>query len=127
MLDHTILDEDKKCMIMLIIDFEYLWQIDKRHGIFDFRNKKKVKEKNLEHLIYLKKKVENYITYIQNGGLTENFPECNNSEKYSYEIRIVTDFSPKPDYLDLIENMNIYIAKQWSNIKITTEKNSIEK
>lgn len=127
MLDHVVLDEKRQCMIMLIFDIESLWEVEDDTGIFHFQHARKVKEKRLEHLIYLKKKVENYIGYISNNGLLNSFPECNCAELYSYEIRVVTDFVPEIDYIELIEKMNRHINKQSNKIKITYEVNNADR
>ena len=124
MLDHVILDENNKCMIMLIFDIESLWAINDDSGIFRFGYGKKIREKRLEHLIYLKKKIENYIGYISNSGLLKSFPECDNAGLYSYEIRVVTDFIPENDYIELIEKMNQSISKQSDKITIMYEVNN---
>ena len=123
-IDHIALDEDKRCMIMLIFDVEDLWHIEAPHGLEKLTYNKKCREKNTEHLLYLKKKVENYIGYIQNDGIRRSFPDCDNPESFSYEIRVVTNFAPTLDYLDLIEQMNHVLTRQGLNIVVTNEKTS---
>lgn len=123
MLDHTILDEEKKSMLMLIFDVENIWSVDSPRGWGKLTYSKKQNEKNLEHLLCLKKKVENYISYIQSNGITKSFPNCKETNSYSYEIRVVTNFTPAPDYFDLIAQMNKVLAKQGMNIVVTHETN----
>lgn len=123
-LDHVILDEDNRCMIMLIFDVEDLWHVESPHGLEKLTYNKKFREKNTEHLLYLKKKVENYIGYIQNNGIMRSFPDCAEPSSFSYEIRVVTNFAPAFDYLDLIEQMNHVLTKQGLNILVTNEKSS---
>ena len=122
MLDHTLLDENEKTMIMLIFDVEDLWRVELPRGLEKFSYKKKCSEKNMEHLVFLKKKVENYVSYILNNGIKQSFPHCDETESFSYEIRVVTNFTPAPDYLDLIKQMNNRISIQGLSIIITTEE-----
>ena len=124
-LDHAILDEDNRCMVMFVFDLENIWLIEKQNYLNHYRYNRLVKEKNNEHLIYLKRKIENYVDYVQNNGLLRSFSNCVNPELYKYEIKIITDFIPSMDYLNLIEEMNNYLTEQLLNILITTEKNTL--
>ncbi len=118
-LDHVLLNNN--CMLMLVVDTEDVWKIESTGGFFNFKQKKLQQERNLEHLICLKKKIENYIGYIYNNGIKISFPDYDTSKQYIYEIHIITDFFPAPDYLELIHKMNEYIAKERNDIKITHE------
>ncbi len=120
-LDHAILDEKNKCMIMLIIDSEDIWELPNLEGVSKLKKKKMVKDKNLEHLVCLNKKVENYIIYIQNNGIMKSFPNCDAPESYSYEIRVISNFQPSSDYLELINRINKYIKKTRNDIYISNE------
>ncbi len=121
-LDHTILDEEHHQMLMLIFDTEDVWQVKSSGGIFNkYQTKKLSNKRNAEHLICLNKKIENYLGYIQENGIQKSFPSCENPAQYSYEIHIVTDFSPAPDYLELIEKWNQYITQQRADIIISNE------
>ncbi|MCH5196868.1 MAG: hypothetical protein J1F28_09135 [Oscillospiraceae bacterium] len=123
-IDHVILDEENKLMLMLIFDSEDYWTVEPPHGLGVLTYNKKCKDKNLEHLVYLKNKVENYIGHIQNNGIKLCFPDCAEPESYSYEIRTVTNFTPAFDYMDLIDQMNKVMSKQGLKIIITNEVNS---
>ena len=122
LLDHVMLDEETKTMLLLVIDLGELWKLDKKPGVLNFRAQRLQEEKNLEHLICLKNKVEAYVSYIRNTGLLRSFPGTPNPEQYDYEIRVLTDFDPEPDYLQTIRNMNYRLSQFTDKIKITTEK-----
>lgn len=121
-LDHTILDESKKCMLMLIFDSEDLWKVDKQNDLSLIKYKRMLKDKKLEHLLYLEKKIESYVNYILNDGIVISFPNCTEHKVYSYEIRVITNFIPDDDYLSAIDKLNKYIARSTSNVIITHEK-----
>lgn len=120
-LDHVVLDDKDHCMFMLIVDTEDIWRVSDTGGIFGIRQKRAERQRELEHLVCLKKKVENYIGYICDNGIIKSFPDCPDPERYSYDIHIITDFVPKPDYIGLIGKMNDHISKQRSDIRITNE------
>lgn len=121
-LDHTILDENKKCMLMLIFDSKVFWRVNQPNNFNLFRYKRMLKDKEIEHLVYLKNKVENYVKYILNDGIIKSFPKCADYKNYCYEIRIVTDFIPDNNYLELINKLNTYIANSVSGVIVTYEK-----
>ncbi len=120
-LDHTILIEDEKCMLLLIFDSQLIWEVEKLSGFHKLKLKHKIKEKNLEHLIYLKKKIENYINYIYNNGILKSFPECTDWTKYRYEIRISSDFKFNSEFIRLIDYFNSILKKQRYDIIVTYE------
>ena len=120
-LDHTILIEDKECMLLLIFDSKSIWEVEKLSGLQRFKLKYKIEEKKLEHLAYLKKKIENYITYIYNNGILKSFPKCENWTKYKYEIRISSDFEFDSESLKLIDYFNFILKNKRYNITVTHE------
>ena len=120
--DHAGLDEKTKTMILLIVDYSEIWQSGANESVTGFRTHRHQRELNLKHLLCLKKKVECYIDYIQKGGISKSFPYCSNPSEYSYDIRIVTDFDPKSDYLRVIDNLNAHISKYYTNVFVSTER-----
>ncbi len=126
-IDHMVLNEDEHCMIMLIVDTEDLWKVQPAGRLFDFKYKKKVNERNFEHLVCLRKKIENYLQYIQANGIKNSFPDCVDFDKYSYKIHIITDFIPAVDYMELIDKLNVSISEQRNDIVISHELKSKKK
>lgn len=120
-LDQALLDKNRKCMLMLIFDHDDLWKVTKPSGLKALKYNKMLKDKNLDHKLYLLKKINNYLTYIENGGILQSFPNCTDSDTYTYEIRVVTNTMPNPDFFEFIKDMNNHISKQLSFIVITHE------
>lgn len=120
-LDHVILDEDNHRMVLIIVDTKAIWGIKNIEGMLINKWEKILKEKNLEHIICLKKKIENYIEYIYSDEINKIFPYYEWLENYSYEIRVITDFYPSFDYLELINIINQNISMQKKDIFITNE------
>lgn len=120
-LDHTILIEDEECMLLLIFDSKLIWEVEELSGLQRFKIKYKIEEKKLEHLAYLKKKIENYITYIYNNGILNSFPKCENWKKYKYEIRISSDFEFDSESVKLIDYFNSILKDKSYNITVTHE------
>ena len=116
-LDHAILLEEEKCILMLIFDSADIWNEKKSKLFFDKQKQKH--ETDAKHYIYLRNKVENYCNYILNEGLITNFPEIKDKiDEYKYEIRLVTDFKPEEWYIEAVKELN-------DNIKMNTNKNII--
>ena len=126
MVDHMMLDEENHQVLMLIVDTQDLWRIEASGGLFNFGQKRKIEQKQLEHLVCLKKKVENYIGWIQADALKEQFPGCDSLEGYNYDIHIITDFVPDSAYMDLINKMNQYISTERNDIVLTHEQKNNE-
>lgn len=122
MVDHMVLDEENHKLIMLIVDTQELWSVALDTGLFHFGHKRKIKQKQLEHLVCLKKKVENYAGWIQADMLKDQLPDCDSLQGYDYEIHIVTDFKPEQEYLDFIKSMNQYFAARQNAIVLTHEQ-----
>ncbi len=121
-LDHTILFEEQKNILMLIVDPADIWKAEEKKGIKGLFKGNAESNKMREHYIYLCKKIENYINYINNNGLINNFPEIKDSiNEYSYEIRVVTQFQPEKWYLDTITEYNKRLENNSKKIVITHE------
>ncbi len=120
-LDHTILIEDEECMLLLIFDSKSIWEVEELSGLQRFKLKYKIEEKKLEHLAYLKKKIENYIIYIYNNGILNSFPKCENWKNYKYEIRISSDFEFDSESVKLIDYFNSILKDKSYNITVTHE------
>ena len=78
-LDHTILIEEAKNIIMLIIDPADIWKVEEKKGLRGLFKPNFENDMMRKHYIYLCKKIENYINYINNDGLINNFPEIKDS------------------------------------------------
>ena len=106
-LDHTILFEEQKNILMLIVDPADIWKVEEKKGLKGLFKGNAENDMMRKHYIYLCKKIENYINYINNNGLINNFPEIKDFiNEYSYEIRVVTQFQPEKWYLDTINEIN---------------------
>jgi len=125
-LDHTILLEESKNILMLIFDATDIWKAESKKGplrrLFKLNTDNNMKQK---HFIYLCKKIENYINYINNNGLINNFPKIKDTiDEYSYEIRVVTQFQPEQWYFDTISEFNKKLQGSSKKIVITHEFNA---
>lgn len=106
-LDHTILFEEQKNILMLIVDPADIWKVEEKKGLKGLFKGNAENDMMRKHYIYLCKKIENYINYINNNGLINNFPEIKDFiNEYSYEIRVVTQFQPEKWYFDTINEFN---------------------
>ena len=120
-IDHIVIDDNNKCIIMLIIDTHEPWDVDAPKGIFDIKQKKLAENKKLEHLVCLNKKIGNYINCIASNGISGYFPERDDLSDYNYRIQIITDFNPDKEYLDAIEKTNQFYARQTNRLTIVQE------
>lgn len=122
MLDHTILFEEQKNILMLIVDPADIWKVEEKKGLKGLFKGNAESDMMRKHFIYLCKKIENYINYINNNGLINNFPEIKDFiNEYSYEIRVVTQFEPEKWYLDTINEYNKKLEGNNKKIVITHE------
>ena len=121
-LDHTILLEEQKNILMLIFDSADIWKVEEKKGLMGLFKGNAESDMMRKHYIYLCKKIENYINYINNNGLINNFPEIKELiNEYSYEIRVVTQFQPEKWYLDTINEFNKRLEGNNKKIVITHE------
>ena len=121
-LDHTILLDKQKNILMLIFDPADLWQVEEKKGLRGLFKSNTGNDIIQKHYIYLCKKIENYVNYINNNGLINNFPEIKDFiNEYSYEIRVVTQFQPEKWYLDTINEINKKLEGNSKKIVITHE------
>lgn len=121
-LDHTILFEEQKNILMLIVDSADTWKVEEKKGLKGLFKGNAESDMMRKHFIYLCKKIENYINYINNNGLINNFPEIKDFiNEYSYEIRVVTQFEPEKWYLDTINEYNKKLEGNNKKIVITHE------
>lgn len=121
-LDHTILLDKQKNILMLIFDPADLWQVEEKKGLRGLFKSNTGNDMIQKHYIYLCKKIENYVNYINNNGLINNFPEIKDFiNEYSYEIRVVTQFQPEKWYLDTINEINKKLEGNSKKIVITHE------
>jgi hypothetical protein len=121
-LDHTILFEEQKNILMLIVDPADIWIVEEKKGLKGLFKGNAESDMMRKHFIYLCKKIENYINYINNNGLINNFPETKDFiNEYSYEIRVVTQFEPEKWYLDTINEYNKKLEGNNKKIVITHE------
>ena len=121
-LDHTILFEEQKNILMLIIDPADIWKVEEKKGLKGLFKGNAENDMMRKHYIYLCKKIENYINYINNNGLINNFPEIKDFiNEYSYEIRVVTQFQPEKWYFDTINEFNKKLEGNKKKIVITHE------
>lgn len=122
MLDHTILFEEQKNILMLIVDPADTWKVEEKKDLKGLFKGNVESDMMRKHFIYLCKKIENYINYINNNGLINNFPEIKDFiNEYSYEIRVVTQFEPEKWYLDTINEYNKKLEGNNKKIVITHE------
>lgn len=121
-LDHTILFEEQKNILMLIVDPADIWKVEEKKGLKGLFKGNAENGMMRKHFIYLCKKIENYINYINNNGLINNFPEIKDFiNEYSYEIRVVTQFQPEKWYFDTINEFNKKLEGNNKKIVITHE------
>ena len=121
-LDHTILLEEQKNILMLIFDSADIWKVEEKKGLMGLFKGNAESDMMRKHYIYLCKKIENYINYINNNGLINSFPEIKELiNEYSYEIRVVTQFQPEKWYLDTIDEFNKKLESNNKKIVITHE------
>lgn len=121
-LDYTMLFEEQKNILMLIVDPADIWKVEGKKGLRGLFKGNAENDMMRKHFIYLCKKIENYINYINNNGLINNFPEIKDSiNEYSYEIRVVTQFQPEKWYLDTINEFNKKLEGNNKKIVITHE------
>lgn len=121
-LDYTMLVEEQKNILMLIVDSADIWKVEGKKGLRGLFKGNAENDMMRKHFIYLCKKIENYINYINNNGLINNFPEIKDSiNEYSYEIRVVTQFQPEKWYLDTINEFNTKLKGNNKKIVITHE------
>lgn len=121
-LDHAILIKESKNILMLIFDPADIWKVEEKEGLKRLFKQNSENDMMRKHYIYLCKKIENYINYITNNGLINNFPEIKDSiNEYSYEIRVVTQFNPEKWYLDTINEFNKKLEGNNKKIVITHE------
>ncbi len=121
-LDHTILFEEQKNILMLIVDPADIWKMEEKKGLRGLFKGNVENDMMRKHFLYLCKKIENYINYINNNGLINNFPEIKDFiNEYSYEIRVVTQFEPEKWYLDTINEYNKKLEGNNKKIVITHE------
>ncbi len=121
-LDHTILFEEQKNILMLIVDPADIWKMEEKKGLRGLFKGNVENDMMRKHFLYLCKKIENYINYINNNGLINNFPEIKDFiNEYSYEIRVVTQFQPEKWYLDTINEYNKKLEGNNKKIVITHE------
>lgn len=121
-LDHTILFEEQKNILMLIVDPADIWKVEEKKGLKGLFKGNAENDMMRKHYIYLCKKIENYINYINNNGLINNFPEIKDFiNEYSYEIRVVTQFQPEKWYFDTINEFNKKLEGNKKKIVITHE------
>ncbi|SKA64255.1 hypothetical protein SAMN02745111_00936 [Eubacterium uniforme] len=124
-IDKIVIDDNNLCIIMVIIDTIEPWVVDAPKGLFDFKQKKIVEDKKLEHLVYLNKKVGNYINCIGANAVSNFFPDREDLAKYNYIIEVITNFDPDKEYLEAINKMNQFYSKQTDRIKIVQETRKI--
>lgn len=121
-LDHTILFEEQKNILMLIVDPADIWKMEEKKGLRGLFKGNVENDMMRKHFLYLCKKIENYINYINNNGLINNFPEIKDFiNEYSYEIRVVTQFQPEKWYFDTINEFNNKLEGNNKKIVITHE------
>lgn len=121
-LDYTMLVEEQKNILMLIVDPADIWKVEGKKGLRGLFKGNAENDMMRKHFIYLCKKIENYINYINNNGLINNFPEIKDSiNEYSYEIRVVTQFQPEKWYLDTINEFNTKLKGNNKKIVIAHE------
>lgn len=121
-LDHTILFEEQKNILMLIVDPADIWKVEYKKGLRGLFKGNVENDMMRKHFLYLCKKIENYINYINNNGLINNFPEIKDFiNEYSYEIRVVTQFQPEKWYFDTINEFNNKLEGNNKKIVITHE------
>lgn len=121
-LDHTMLFEEQKNILMLIVDPADIWKVEEKKGLKGLFKGNVENDMMRKHFLYLCKKIENYINYINNNGLINNFPEIKDFiNEYSYEIRVVTQFQPEKWYLDTINEYNKKLEGNNKKIVITHE------
>ena len=124
-LDHVVLLKEEKCILMLIIDPADIWNNQSGKGLKKLFKSNLKREMDVKHHTYLCKKVENYVNYINNNGLINNFLDIRDSiDEYHYEIRIITQFEPEKWYFDTIEQLNNNTKEKINkNVIITHELN----